>query len=323
MVKHIYPKGHPHSKIEHYDVVILGAGPSGLTAALYAGRYNLKVAVIAKSFGGTANLAGEIENWPGFIGPGLDLMRSFKDQAGKFGAKFLEAEVNNVKKDENGFVLEIDHTEVHGKTLILALGTEHRKLNIAGEKEFVGRGVSYCATCDGMFFKNKTVAVVGGADSAAKAALYLSDLAKQVYIIYRKEGIRCEPVTFDKICNTKNIEIYYHSVPLKIVGDQKVKHIEIEQKAPEKKAKKIKLNVDGVFIEIGATPVKEIIDKMGLAMDAEGYIITDKKAKTNLPGLFAAGDVTNIALRQVVTAAGEGAVAAKSAYDYLKYEYKS
>ena len=155
MVEHIYSKGHPHHKIEHYDVLILGAGPAGLTAALYAARYNLKTAVIGKSIGGTAALAGEIENWPGYIGSGTNLIKKFKKQAGRFGARFLEAEVHNVKKDKNGFVLELEDKEIHGKALILALGSEHRKLEIEGEKEFVGKGVSYCATCDGLFFKNK------------------------------------------------------------------------------------------------------------------------------------------------------------------------
>ena len=135
MVKYIYKKGEKHGSIEHYDVLILGAGPAGLTAAIYAGRANLKTAVIAKSFGGTANLAGEIENWPGFIGSGAELTKKFKEQAEKFGAKFLQVEVNKIKKDSNGFVFEIQDKEIHGRSLILALGTEHRKLNIEGEKE--------------------------------------------------------------------------------------------------------------------------------------------------------------------------------------------
>jgi len=318
MVSNIYPKGTEHKKIEHYDVLILGAGPAGLTAALYAGRYNLRVAVIAKSIGGTANLAGEIENWPGFFGSGLELMKKFKEQAQKFGARYLEAEVNNVKKDDNGFILEIEDKEIHGKTLIICLGTEHRKLNIVGEKEFLGKGVSYCATCDAMFFKNKTVAVVGGADSAAKAAIYLSDVAKQVYVIYRKDQIRCEPVSFDKIKQKKNIEIFYYSIPIKIVGNKKVEKIEIEQTKPDEKTKKIDLKLDGVFIEIGASPATEVIKKLNVEIDKEGQIITDKATKTNVRGLFAAGDCTDNVLKQVVVSAGEGAVAAKSAYDYIQ-----
>ena len=317
MVKNIYPKNHPHHKIEHYDVLILGAGPAGLTAAIYTGRYNLKTAVVAKSIGGTANLAGEIENWPGFIGPGKKLMEKFERQAKKFNAKFLQAEVTNVVKDANGFVIEIKDKEIHGKALIIALGTEHRKLNIKGEKQFLGKGVSMCATCDGNFFKNKTVAVIGGADSAAKAAIYLADICKKVYVIYRREELRCEPITFEKIKKHKNTEIIYHANPKEIIGDKIVKQLKIIQQEQDKPEKQITLNLEGIFIEIGATPVVDIIKPLGLDVDC-GFIKTDADAKTSIKGIFAAGDVSNNNLKQVVTAAGEGAIAAKSAFDYLQ-----
>ena len=316
MVKNIYARGHPHEEIEHYDVLILGGGPAGLTAAIYAGRYNLSVAVVAKSIGGTASLAGHIENWPGFMGSGKELMEKFKEQAGKFGAKFLEEEVSRVEKDENGFVLHLEGREIHGKALIIALGTEHKKLNIEGEKEFLGKGVSYCTTCDGMFFKNKTVAVIGGANSAAKAALYLSEIAKKVYIIYRKTEMRCEPISLKKIKDTKNIEVLYQAEPKKVLGDKTVKKMVINQKQ-EKGEKDIELNVDGIFIEIGASPVSEIVEPLDLKMDENGYIITDKMSGTNVPGCFAAGDSSDGKLKQVVTAAGEGAIAAKAAKDFL------
>lgn len=323
MEHHIYPRDTKHTEIEHYDLLILGAGPAGLTAAIYAGRYNLKTAVIAKSFGGTANLAGEIHNWPGFMGAGMELTQKFKTQAEHFGAKMIPAEVDKVEKDDNGFVFYTKEKVIHGRALIIALGTEHRKLNIDGEKEFLGKGVSYCATCDGMFFKNKTVAVVGGADSAAKAALYLSGIAKQVYIIYRKSEMRCEPISLQKIEETPNIKIYYNSTPEKINGEKFVKSLDINHSKSmlEKDEIDIKLDVDGVFIEIGATPTNEIIKDLDLNSTKDGYIVTDKEAKTSKKGIFAAGDVTNNLLKQVVTAASEGAIAAKSAYDYLKYEY--
>lgn len=317
MVKHIYSKGTEHHEIEHYDIIILGGGPAGMTAALYAGRYNLKVAVIAKSIGGTANLAGEVENWPGFFGPGMELMKSFREQAEKFGARFLEAEVTDVFRDENGYVLEIGEKEIHGKALIIALGTKHRTLDIPKEKEFIGKGVSYCTTCDGMFFKNKTVIVVGGSDSAAKAALYMSEIAKKVYISYRGEELRCEPISLKKIKENKNIEIIYNSIPTTILGEKKVTGIELDVKG-----KKQTIALDGIFVEIGSLPATEIIQDLKLAIDEKEYIITDKSTKTNQKGCFAAGDSTNGALKQMITAAGEGAVAAKSAYDYLRFEYK-
>ncbi len=312
MVKNVYKKGQVHHKIEHYDVLILGGGPAGLTAAIYACRYNLNVAVVAKSFGGTANLAGHIENWPGFIGSGIDLMKKFKEQAEKFGANFLEQEIDRVRKDEDGFVFEFDDKEIHGKSLIIALGTQHRKLNIPGEKELLGKGVSYCATCDAMFFKNKIVAVVGSANSAAKAALYLSEIAKKVYIISNKNEMKCEPISLKKIQDMKNIEVIYNAESKKILGDKKVSGLELS-----KDGKNMKIDIDGLFIEIGATPVSDIISELKLNVDRD-YIVVDKDMKTNLPGCFAAGDNTNNKLKQVVTAAAEGAIAAKSAYDYLR-----
>ncbi len=318
-----------------YDLLILGGGPAGLTAAIYAGRYNMKTLVVANRFGGTANLAGEVENWPGYIGPGIDLMRTIKAQAKRFGAEFLETDVKTVTKnggapesvppaqmastdaDKVGkFVLNYDGKEVRGKSLLIALGTENRQLNIPGEKEFLGKGVSYCATCDGNFFKNKTVAVIGGADSAAKAALYLADICKKVYIIYRKNEMRCEPISLSKIRDNDKIEIFYHSNPTEIFGDKVVMGLKILQEKPDEDAIEKILNVDGVFIEVGATPAIDVVKNLGLKMK-DGYIVTDKKTKTNIDGVFAAGDVTNTAMRQMISAAGEGAIAAKMAHEFL------
>ena len=298
-----------------YDLIILGGGPAGLTAAIYAGRYNLKTLVVAKSFGGTANLAGEVENWPGYVGPGIELMNNIKNQAGKFGAEFLEGEIMSVEKD-NDFILNLSDKKICGKTIIIALGTEHRQLNVPGEKEFLGKGVSYCATCDGNFFRDKTVAVVGGADSAAKAALYLSSICKKIHIIYRRHEMRCEPISLSKICKQDNIEIHYHSDPVEITGENTVKELKIITDWPDKGKVEHVIPVDGVFIEIGATPTNEVVKNLGLDMK-DGYIITDKETKTNVAGIFAAGDVTNNFLKQVVTAASEGAIAAKMVHEYL------
>ena len=295
-----------------YDVLILGGGPAGLTAGIYCGRYNMKTLVVASSFGGTANLAGELENWPGFSGSGVDLMNIIKGQAGKFGAEFLEANVDSVEKDGGEFVLKYDDETVRGKSLIVALGTEHRQLNIPGEGEFLGKGVSYCATCDGNFFRGKNVVVVGGADSAAKAALYLADICEKVYVVYRKHEMRCEPVSLSKICGTKNIEIIYQSVPVEIIGDGKVEGMKIEIEDIDKRV----LDVDGVFIEIGATPAVDVVKGLGLEMEKD-YIKTGKDGRTNVEGVFAAGDVTNGPMKQMVTAAGEGSIAAKMAHEFL------
>lgn len=301
---------------EAYDVLILGAGPAGLTAAIYAGRYQLKTVVVSKTFGGMANLAGEIDNWPGFSGSGLDLMVAFKKHAEKYGAVFIDGEVSVVKKDATGFFVELEGKIIRAKSLVVALGTEHKQLDIKGEKEFLGKGVSYCATCDAMFFKNKKVVVVGGANSAAKAALYLSELAKEVSIVYRKTQMRCEPISLKKIETSSNIKMYYNATPLEIIGDKKVTGLKIKQEVNGKDEEKL-LDVDGVFIQVGATPMTDVVSDLGLEF-CDGYIKTDKEMVTSVKGIFAAGDDTNNTFKQVVVAAGEGAVAAKSARDYLK-----
>ena len=307
---------------ETYDIVILGGGPAGLTAGLYASRYNHKTLVVGKVVGGTANSAGEIENWPGYKGSGLELMMKFKEQAASFGTEFLEdeatvVEVRSQKLDDRVFVVKFsDGKEVLGKSLIVALGTEHRQLNIPGEKEFLGKGVSYCATCDGNFFKGKIVAVIGGADSAAKAALYLSDICEKVYVIYRKHEMRCEPVSLHSICSKENVEIHYYSNPIEIIGDGVVKGLKIVTDDPDNGESEATLDVDGVFIEVGATPANKVVAGLGLELE-KNYIVTGKDTKTNVDGVFAAGDVTNNVMKQVVTAAGEGAIAAKMAHEYL------
>ena len=300
-----------------YDVLILGGGPAGLTAAIYAGRYNLKTLVVAASMGGTVNSAGEIENWPGFMGSGADLMKSVREQAEKFGAEFLESAVEKVEKEKDGFVLHLGDETVRGKSLIVALGTEHRQLNIPGEKEFLGKGVSYCATCDGNFFRDKTVAVIGGANSAAKAALYLSDICKKVYVVYRKHEMRCEPVNLDRVEEAKNVEIIYNTKPVEIVGEVKVTGLKLESSIG-KKLKNDLIAVDGVFIEIGSTPITQIIEGLGVELD-KGYIKVDKEGRTNVAGLFAAGDGTNNPFKQAITAAADGSLAAKAAYNFVRF----
>ena len=324
MVKNIYSKSTPHTRIKHYDLLILGAGPAGLTAALYASCYNLNVAVISKLIGGTANLAEEVHNWPGYVGSGTELMKKFKEQGESFGARFLQAGIETVLKDENGFAVEFRQEDeikvIHGKTLIIAFGTERKKLDLPGEKKFVGKGVSYCALCDGQLFRNKVVAVIGGADAAAKSALYLSEIAKKVYLIHRRDELKAEPVLIDKIKKKRKIEIYYNSIITKIEGKDRVEKIKVE-KTENKKVKRFEADINGLFIEIGGKPVTEIFGGLGLKFD-KNHIVTSKKMETSIDGVFAAGDATSGYLKQIVTAAGDGAMAAKSAYDYLRFEYK-
>lgn len=310
---------------EEYDVMVLGGGIAGMTAAIYAARYNLKAVVIGQSFGGAGNLAGHVENWPGFVGSGAELMSKVLEQAKGFGAKFIEGEITTINKNKNEFFVEIDGKKIQSKTVILALGMQHRKLGVKGEKEFVGKGVSYCATCDGMFFKNKNVLVVGGSDSAAKAALYLSEIAKKVYVSYRKGEMRCEPISLEKIKGKKNIEISYFTNPVEILGDKKVTGIVLKREevsgCSEKygKCENFKLDVDGIFIEIGAAPVIEVVQPLGIKLNEGGFIIVDRNCKTNVEGVYAAGDNTDSSFKQLITASSEGAMAAKSAHEFLKF----
>jgi thioredoxin reductase (NADPH) len=203
----------------------------------------------------------------------------------------------------------------------VALGTEHRQLNIRGEKVFLGKRGSYCPTCDGKFFKGKNVAVIGGADSAAKAALYLSDICKKVRVVYRKHEMRCEPVSLKKIKEKKNIEILYHTNPVEIIGEKVVKKLKIrksifDENGSVEKTVEEDLDVDGIFIEAGSVPATELLKDIGVEME-NGYVITKKDTRTNIEGVFAAGDVSNVAMRQMIVAAGEGAIAAKGVHEFL------
>jgi len=299
-----------------YDLLVAGGGPAGLTAAIYAGRYNMKTLVAAKSFGGAVNLAGEIENWPGFMGPGIELMGKIREQAEKFGAELIETEIREIKKTDGGFVMNLGGREVTGKTLLISLGSNHRELNVTGEKEFLGKGVSYCATCDGNFFRGKKVAVIGGANSAATAAIFLAGVCSEVNIVYRKEKMRCESISLEKLEKMENVKFHYYSNPTEIVGEEVVRKLKIEVEEPEKEKLEKELEVDGVFIEIGSIPATELIKNLGLAMEGDN-IKTNDKTMTNIGGVYAAGDITNGPLKQMVTAAAEGAIAVREAQVHL------
>jgi thioredoxin reductase (NADPH) len=307
--------------IENCDVLILGAGMAAFGAALYTVRYNLKTIIVGKDIGGTGNIAGLVENWPGFMGQGIDLMKNVVDQVKQVGATIIQGEITGVEKDENGYFVELEDKIVHGKSIIITLGMQHKKLNIKGENEFIGKGVSYCAACDGPLFRNKIVTIIGGGDSASKAALYLSEHCKKVYVVVRKGEMKCEPIAIEQMKLQKNIEVLYFTKPVEIVGDKIVKSINLVEDKNDVK-KDIKLDTDGVFIEIGAVPMLEVIKSLGLKTDQLGFIYTDKEAKTNVDGVFAAGDNTDTKFKQFVVSAGEGAIAAKSVYDYIRFRYK-
>lgn len=298
-----------------FDVCILGAGPAGLTAAIYSARYGLKVIVISKEIGGAANRAEHIENYPGYIGSGKELMKKFHEQARKYGTKFLDEDIIDIKKQGKEFIITTSKEKIIARTLIISLGTQRRKLNIPGEDKFLGKGVSYCATCDANFFKNKDVAVIGGGNTACRACLLLAGIARKVYLVYRREKLRCEYAEIKKVEKMKNIKIMYGATPFEIKGKNAVSELIIVK--PGKIPVQEKIDVSGVFIEIGGLPASDIAKILGVKIDKEGHILVDEEMRTSVPGIFAAGDVIKSKLKQVVVAASQGAIAAKSAQDYL------
>lgn len=298
---------------KNYDVIILGGGPAGLSAGIYAARYGLKTAIISKEVGGMANYATSVENYPSCSGSGAELMHSFAVQAKKLGVEIIEREIVNITKDKQ-FLVQTSRDEIiKASSLIICLGTEKRKLNIPGEDEFLGKGVSYCAICDSAFFKEKIVSVIGGRNSAAQTALMLSQHSKKVYILYRQKALNCDDILIAKIKNSKNIEVIYEAVPCRIEGEEIVKKLVVIEKGKKKEVK-----VDGVFVEIGSVPSTSLVKKIGIKTDTQGYIIVDCEMKTNIEGVFAAGDITATPLKQIVTAAANGALASFSAYKFLK-----
>jgi len=297
-----------------FDVAIIGAGPAGLTAAIYSARYGLKTIVFEDpSRISQLAIAPFVENFPGYEGTGLDLISKMKDQALKFGAEHRLERVEDVRKDGNRFLIKTDSGEYVAKAIIIATGGKHRELGIEGEKEFVGRGVSYCAVCDGFFFKGKKVAVIGGGNAALADAIYLKDLGCDVIVIHRRDRFRADQALQKQLFD-KGIKVLWNSVVERIEGSTKVERIVVKNvKTGEVKI----IDVEGVFIAIGIQPQTEIASKLGVEMDSYGYIKVDKWQRTNVEGVFAAGDCCDNPLKQAITACGDGAVAANSAYEYV------
>ncbi|MDP2906856.1 MAG: FAD-dependent oxidoreductase [Nanoarchaeota archaeon] len=296
-------------KNEVYDTIIIGAGPAGMTAAIYAIRYQLKVLIISKDIGGVANLAHKIENWPGIVSiTGPDLMQNFKIHLEALGVKIIQEEV--VKLAEGFEVSTSGGKTFKSKTLILALGTVRRKLNIPGEDEFIGKGVSYCFTCDGPMFRDKIVCVVGGSNSAAMAALLLAEYAKKVYLIYRKEALRADPILIERVNKNKKIQAMYNTEITKILGTKFVEKIVLNNGK--------EMPMEGIFIEAGGIPSTDLAKELGVKLNEHSSITVDDNMQTNIPGVYAAGDITNTPLDQVVTACADGAKAAYSVFNYFK-----
>lgn len=304
-----------------YDTIIIGSGPAGMTAAIYAARREMKVLVIGKEIGGQLIWASEIENYPGFKTiNSYDLISQMQEQVKSLGVEIKTEEVKRIEKTEDGtFILHSGSEKHETKTVIVAMGLAPRRLAIPGEEEFSGKGVSYCANCDGPFYKGKTVAVVGGGNAALDAAEVMSKIAKKVYLIHRRDEFKGFEVLVDEVKRKENIELILNSEPKEISGQTFVQKIKVlNNKTQEEKD----LDVDGVFIEVGRIAHTDLVGEFAERNDGN-QITVDEKNMTKTPGLFAAGDVTNQSeFKQITIAMGQATVAALAAYQYLQLKEK-
>ena len=301
--------------MENFDIIIIGAGPAGLTAGLYAGRQNSKALVIDRGLaGGLGSEVPMMENYPGFdLISGMELISKMKPQCEKFSEIRENQIIEGIEKRDDGIYIKTkssigdDFNEYLTKSVILATGASHRHLNVPGENEFLGRGVAYCATCDGMFFVNRDILMVGGGNSAAQEALYLKNIGCNVKIVHRRDSLRCEH-RLEELLEEKGVEILWNSTIKEIKGDMAVNSVTLVRDGVEEE-----YETDAVFVAIGDEPSNGLAKQLGVEIDENGYIITDKSQSTNVSGVYAAGDITG-GVKQWIVACGEGAVAAISAY---------
>lgn len=292
-----------------HDLIIVGAGPGGLTAALYAERYGLNTLVLSETIGGTANYAPLIENWPGINSiSGFDLMKKFAEQV---KSPIKTEKVISVSKDKNNknFAVKTEKETYESKCVIIATGTKRIKLIAENSDKFEGKGISYCVTCDAPLFKNKTVAVLGGGNSALEAAIMLSKYAKKIYLIFRKDKLTAN-VDLTEQAKKKGIEMIPNSNVTSVKGGKFLSSIVLNNEK--------EINIEGLFVEFGGVPAVDVISSMKVSLDKDNSIVVNSKKETNIKGLFAIGDVTDTPLKQIVTACSDGAIAALSAYGYVK-----
>ncbi|MFX0007616.1 MAG: NAD(P)/FAD-dependent oxidoreductase [Candidatus Hermodarchaeota archaeon] len=294
-----------------YDLIVLGGGPTAIGCAIYAARFAMDVLIVGKIFGGLIATTHVVENYPAITSiSGQGLMDMFRDHMDSLKIPYITDEIRSIEKIEDHFELHSYFQKFKAYSICLATGSDRKKLGIPGEEEFTGKGVSYCATCDGPFYKDKTVAVIGGSDSAAKEALFLAQSAKKVYIIYRREEIRAEPINKRRVLNNPKIELIYKTNIVEIKGDGSVKSVIFDNGK--------EFEIDGVFIEIGSLPNSNLAERIGVETNEKGEIKINRKSETNVPGIFAAGDVADAPFKQAITGVSEGVIAAYSAFDYVK-----
>ncbi|MEK4029942.1 MULTISPECIES: thioredoxin-disulfide reductase [Bacillaceae] len=299
-----------------YDVIIIGAGPGGMTAAVYTSRANLKTLLIERGVpGGQLQNTEEIENFPSYSHiAGPDLAQNMFEHALKFGAEYEQANVKDIVDEGDVKVVHSDNQTYKARAVIIATGTKYKKLGIPGEEEFSGRGVSWCAVCDGAFFRNKELVVVGGGDSAVEESVFLTKFAKKVTVLHRRDRFRAQPILVDRMLKNDKIDVVYNTVVNEIVGENKVNAVLLEN---TETGEVTTFPADGVFEYIGMNPVSEFVRDLKIT-DEEGWIITDDRMKTAIPGIYAIGDIRKDAVRQVVTATGDGCVAAIEAQHFVE-----
>lgn len=299
-----------------YDTIIIGAGPAGFTAGIYAARREMKTMIIGKEPGGQLIWAADIENYPGFSTiSNTDLIQKMENQVKGLGVEIKIGEVSKIERKDNGsFIVYTNKEKFEAKTVIVAMGLTPRRLAIPGEEKFSGKGVSYCANCDGPFFRDKTIAVVGGGNSAIDAAEIMSKIAKKVYLIHRQEKFRAFAAAIKEVKSRDNIEVITNSELKEMSGGQSVQKIKVLN---NKTKKETELAVDGVFIEVGRIAATDLV-KDYADRNEKMEIIVNEKCAAKTEGLFAAGDVTQIPFKQITTAAGQGTIAALAAYQYIQ-----
>ena len=296
-----------------YDLVIIGDGPAGLSAGIYAVRYGLDTLILEKDvISGQIALTDIVENYPGFSSiAGMELMDKFKEHAQEAGVTTEDGEVLNIKSDGDKKIISTDEGEIEAKAVIIATGANPQHLGVPGEEEFAGRGVSYCATCDGPFFRGKYVAVIGGGDSAITDALILSNLASKVYVVHRRDELRATKVLKDRAFSRNNIEFICDTILDEVLGDGSVEKVILKN---VKSGDTVEMAMDGVFIYVGVVPNTGFVD---VDKNSAGFIITSDRMETSVEGIYAAGDCRVTPLRQVVTAVSDGAIAAASAHEFV------
>lgn len=300
----------------NYDVIIVGAGPAGLSAAIYAARGGLSTAIFEKAIvGGQITVTSDVENYPGFeeAVDGVELTDRMKKQAERFGAKFYDEEITAIGLEGLCKIVETGYDKYRAKSIIFCTGAHPRRMNVPGEERLTGRGVSYCATCDGALYRDKIVAVVGGGDSAVEEGMFLTRFAKKVYVIHRRDSLRAQKIIQDRAFANPKMEFVWDTVVQEIRGEGRVSELELYNRKTEKVSV---LPVDGIFIYVGILPNNQLLESR-VTLDSGGFVVTDENMHTCIPGIYAAGDIRKTVLRQVVTATSDGAIAAWSAEKWI------